>query len=376
MKILFLIPDSLESPMGGMGEQCRNVLLNLSDQHEYTVLGSQNQPFTEYTDRKKYYPIESPPIPIGNLDPLLASIVNQTPIAAKAASMPKPDLIHAFDWSCCYAAAILKQQWNVPLILTMQLSISKLLEAMNPVGTLSNVLTDALAGIELMGLIHADKIIQVSHDYAEKTLPVFKEKTQIIPNGIDLKNYLEPKEKFILPGKNSTKMIYLGRLAFMKGVHQLLKSKIPDNIDLIFIGGNRGGNVEIEEEIAQQVKEKANVFYLGPLYGDQKIAALQAADAVIMPSLHEPFGIVALEALASKSILLSSFANGMGDFLTEDIAINCGTTPETIELAIEKFLSLTKEEKQERIEKGVKLCEKFDWRLIAAEIEKIYATFA
>ena len=102
---------------------------------------------------------------------------------------------------------------------------------------------------------------------------------------------------------------------------------------------------------------------------------LFAADAVIMPSIHEPFGIVALEALASKSILLSSFVDGMGDFLTEDVAINCGTSKESIEKALDNLINLQEEERVQRIKKGLEICKEYTWEKSAKKLAAIYSLF-
>lgn len=363
-----LVPDSLENPMGGMGEQAKQLLKNFK--HQCTVIGSSKQLATDYGNGKRFFPITEAPIPLGNTDPHLNNIFQQSAFVAATLNLEKHDVVHAFDWNAFYPGFLIAKKWNVPLVITIQLSINELTKNLQPSDSHSDI-SLFLKGIEYFGLINANAIIQVSQSYAKNFPRYFYPKTRVIYNGIDNKEWRKT-EIFKLPGDNKTKVIFLGRLAYQKGVHLLLKSTIPKDIDLIYIGGDRGSNTELQDEIIKQSQKQKNIHYLGALYGKEKIGALQAADAVIMPSIHEPFGIVALEALASKSILISSFVNGMGDFLSEDVAIKCELSPKGINKALKTFLHTSKEERKKRIEKGVKLCSKFDWSQITKEVEEVY----
>ena len=158
----------------------------------------------------------------------------------------------------------------------------------------------------------------------------------------------------------------------MKGVFALCQARIPAEIDLIFIGKNEGGDKSTVDAVMEKVKNTSNVHYIGPLFGQDKVDALRSADAIIMPSVHESFGIVALEALASESILLSSFVDGMRDFLTEEVAINCGTDAQSIEYALERLLNMSEEEKAQRRTKGLRVAEEYSWDKAAEKTKELY----
>lgn len=338
--------------MGGMGEQCRQIVKRLS--HQCVIVDSTQSNKTR--------------VPIGISDPLVVSFLTQANFVGSAVEHDF-DLVHAFDWSTFYAGCVLAEQRRVPLVVTVQLSISQLGQSLSP-SVLSPVELTA-AGIELMGLTRADRIIQVSQSYSDSFPSIFTSKTTVITNGIDNQEWEKPRQ-FQLPGTRRHKVVFIGRLAYQKGVHLLLQSEIPSDVDLIYIGGNRGSNTELVDEVVRQSKERDGVHYLGPLYGEDKIGALQAADAIVMPSIHEPFGIVALEALASRSILLSSFANGMSDFLTEDVAINCGATTDSISAAMQRVVVMSDCEKRDRVSKGLEICKHHDWDRIANQLESVY----
>ena len=104
----------------------------------------------------------------------------------------------------------------------------------------------------------------------------------------------------------------------------------------------------------------------------EKLNVLKSADGVIMPSIHEPFGIVGLEALASGCILLSSFVDGISDYLTEDVGINCGTDVFSISNALHDFLILPEDEIKYRQQKGIEIAKQYDWGKLSNQYYKVY----
>jgi len=66
----------------------------------------------------------------------------------------------------------------------------------------------------------------------------------------------------------------------------------------------------------------------------------------------------------------------MGDFLTEDVAINCGTSKESIEKALDTFINMKIEDKNQRIEKGLEISKEYTWEKSARKLEAIYSLFA
>jgi glycosyltransferase involved in cell wall biosynthesis len=114
-----------------------------------------------------------------------------------------------------------------------------------------------------------------------------------------------------------------------------------------------------------------NVHYVGGKYDDEKFYFLKSADAVIMPSIHEPFGIVALEALASGCVLLSSVVDGLAEFLDDTVCIPCGVSPDTITQAIQKWNNMNDGDVKNLVGRGLERASKYDWKDIALKTEKI-----
>lgn len=369
--ILTLVPDSITHPTGGMGVECKYLIENLSGDFDFKVLG---HPDTEAPD---YFTGVYNRFPNMKHGPLL-NVAGQLEYFFQAIKSDKPDIIHIHDWTLYWTGVYLADYFKVPLVMTMQLSIKLL----NQIGIFYAQDINSHDGfainkmhteMEILGLQRSDVIVQVSHEYAKpfNQIPGLQEKTVIVPHGIDLSEW-DTYEKIELPGTRKFKIVYIGRIAPMKNIEAILEAQIPDDIDLIFVGTHIGGDHFLFERMKSFAQEHDNVHYYGPAYGQDKINLLKSADAVLMPSIHEPFGIVALEALASESILLSSFAGGMKDFLSEDVAIHCGVTPRSIESAYDTFLSLSKKDKASRIQKGLEICKEYSWVHAAEKMKKVY----
>ena len=374
MRIQGLLTDNPINIMGGMGEQLKNNLKYIDKKYHFDIIGCDQ--YAEYKgDNFHFKSLENFfSIYSGRIDPLFGPFINQNMFIQKSFEFPKPDIIHSFDWSTFMPSMFLAKHYKVPLICTIQLSIKELIKSYN-IDPYASPMYRLHEAMEVEGLNRSDAIIQVSHAYAKNTNKIFWPKTFVVENGIELSEW-QPKNKINLPGKNKYKIIFIGRIEYQKNIQAILEVNIPKNIDLIIIGGHKGSAQELIDKVIERSRKDENFIYVGPKYDQEKIDWMFASDAVLMPSLHESFGIVALEALASNNILLSSFAAGMGDFLTENCAINCGISKESIEKGLYKFLNMTEEHKQKMIQNGLEVCREYTWEKSAKKLEAIYSLFA
>ena len=372
MKVTVIIPDSMTTPTGGLGVQFHNLYKRLSKDIDFCIVG-----FPDEGNKGDNYREAINPMPHVNYGPLTA-LMGQIVYFKEALEFGKPDIVHAYDWTTYLAGYYLATYFNVPLVSSMQLSIKGLesqgiYNCADPNSIDGQLLHNYQCEIEKFVLEKSDRIICVSKAYS-KYLPEVFYKTAIIPNGIDLSEWKD-KADVVFPGKNKYKVVYIGRFASMKGVHNLLKANIPKDIDLILVGSPNGGDGQVIQEIDPAIKANDNIYYVGPLYDQNKIDMLNGADAVIVPSTHEPFGIVALEALASKSILLSTRVDGMGDFLDDKNSILIPPGSRGIEKAFNDFLQLTDNQKEQMIQEGLKTCKEHDWDSIAKQYLDVYNVY-
>lgn len=369
MVIHALFPDSILKPVGGLGEQVGQIYYRLKDKVDFRIFG-----FPQSEELDGYTPVSNFMTQMYNGSFLsLTNQINYFYHSVK--SKDKPDLIHAMDWSTYIAGHFAAKYWEVPLLVTMQLSVigqrEKGIFYCNDIDSYDGFSLHYAHEIsEEIGLESADKIIHVSKPYAER-FEEHKDKSVIIPNGIDLKFWEGKAKPFDFPGDRKHKLIYIGRFAEMKGILQLCQAKIPEDVDLYFIGDSRGGEQHCWKAV-QQKCEEPNVHYLGFLRGEEKKSVMQSADAIIIPSIHEPFGIVGLEAMAAGSLIISSFVDGISEYLTDDIGLRISPTSESISSVLQDFVKMNKKDINKRVSKGLKEVQNYNWDKIADKYLNLY----
>lgn len=379
MNILILSPDSPINSMGGLGVHLKNILTYI-DNTKYNITTISLGIINDITiNNNIIYGIDSINY-TQEEDAYMQTFICQSSIVSKVNSLiienkiNVPDIIHIMDWSTAIVGIQLAKQFNAKIVFAVHLSI---INYINDIPLIQEISQRIASDIEFNTCKYANKIIQVSNYYSNLfPFKIFQNKTEVVYNGVNIQEF-KTNRKYKLPGKNKVKVLYIGRFAEMKNVQTLLQI-IPkfSNIDWLFAGGLQGSSPELLNQIKCLSQTKDNIFYLGYVDKTNKVELMSSVDLIIMPSIHEPFGLVALEALSAgqngKTILMSSFVDGMGEFLTEDSAINCGTTVESITNSINYFLSLSKKDKKKLRENGIKLANKYSWQECAKNIQNVW----
>jgi glycosyltransferase involved in cell wall biosynthesis len=170
-----------------------------------------------------------------------------------------------------------------------------------------------------MILREADAVTACSQYLLDKAIqvePSIAGKGQVIHNGIDPERFIN-KSVHLHPRPYA---FAFGRLTHKKGFDLLLKAfaqsdAVERGVDLIIAG-------EGEEEnalslLAQQLGLESRVHFLGRATPTEVVRLLNGALFVVVPSRREPFGIVALEALAAGKPVLATKTGGLEEFLSE-----------------------------------------------------------
>jgi glycosyltransferase involved in cell wall biosynthesis len=355
--VLVFLPDRFNKPYGGMGENSKFFLEQLSGDFDFSVVGFPDpEPAPAFV---KNYRGALNPLPEISVSHLI-TLFGQISYLSEAISIGiRPDIIYAYDWSAYLAALKASEYFQAPLVVRVSLSPTRMLEDGFPLGlNIQNpaevAIHQSLCEMERIGLERARSIIHISKGYSRRFQS--DPRVSIVPNGIDLERW-HTARPYRLPGEGRIKVIYIGRFVPVKGVHLLLDATIPKDVDLIFVGGPEGSMAGLYERTIERSGISKNIHYIGALHGQEKIDALSSADAVIMPSLHEPFGTVALEAFASKSILITTGVDGLSDFVNESNAIICEKSVAGIEKALSELVLLGPEKREDMIQNGLAVCE-------------------
>lgn len=165
----------------------------------------------------------------------------------------------------------------------------------------------------------ADMLICVSEAEKNKLItlyPACEDKIKVIHNGISI-NETYHNDNY----KNSRKTFgYIGRVDERKGVYDMIRYITKfDNINLkIATGKPRQAELQRIIQYLRNTETFDKVDFLGWCSGERKQNFFKSIDALIIPSLYEPFGYIALEAMVHGVPVISSRNGGLTEILGED----------------------------------------------------------
>lgn len=131
---------------------------------------------------------------------------------------------------------------------------------------------------------------------------------------IDIKNYFETKPKYlvVIPGRlHPTK----GHVFFIESLFDYIRKHKAENLGVMFLGGGPLKN-ELEEKLLQY-DIKNNIKITGIIKNELLLSYLAFSDLVVIPSISEGFGNVAIEALMQGSTILTSNAGGLPEIIND-----------------------------------------------------------
>lgn len=189
-------------------------------------------------------------------------------------------------------------------------------------------------------------------------LPSLRDRTFVIPNGIP--GGLEHE-----PVKSTRDVLYIGRLHEKKQVLQLIeawKRRESTDQNLVIAGW---GDSDYEERVKQAVQGASNVRFVGPLYGDAKLAALQSSQFFILPSLSEGLPMAVLEALQHGCIPILTDGCNLPELFADRIAYRMSADFSDFDSVVNAALSLSTEESKARSIEAANYSKRYLWSTIA-----------
>lgn len=239
-------------------------------------------------------------------------------IAKEEVESFKPDIIHAQHlWITPYAAA----QTGVPYIVTAHGTDLK--------GFVKDKRYHPYA---LEGAKKAQKIITISkqvHAEVQELYGVADSQCDLIMNGYDenlfmIKPDLNTEEvlrSFNIERTSKHLVSFAGKLTHFKGIDVLLKAAKHYEKELDDVMTLIAGNGELYDELTGLKNELGlkNVHFLGHVTQKQLVDLYNIADVSTVPSRTEPFGLVAIEALACGTPVVGTNQGGLPDFITDKV---------------------------------------------------------
>ncbi len=292
----------------------------------------------------------------------------------------RPDVVHAHDWLVTYPAVAIADELAVPLVATMHAT-----EAGRHSGWLSQPLNQQVHSVEWWLANRADALVTCSTAMRAEVAHLFDVSADLITvihNGIQARAWrIGTAEVSAVRDAHSPAgtplLVFFGRLEWEKGVHDLvaalprIRARQPGT-RLVVAG--KGRQQEELMAVARKHRVRRAVDFVGHLSDRELRATLAAADAVVLPSRYEPFGIVALEAAAAGAPLVASAAGGLAEVVVDGrtgVSFPPGNVPALAE-AVQTVLADPAAARVRARAARSRLAVDFDWDRIAAATVEVY----
>ncbi len=310
----------------------------------------------------------------------LMNLNMQKEAAAIAAKLSGPiDVFHAHDWLVANAGIGLKHIFRKPLIVTMHST---------EIGRREGLHTDTEKMIhetEAWLTYEAWKVICCSDYMVQHVKWAFglpNDKLVMVPNGVNHSIYdglekqhlTEFRRKFALPEEKL--VLFVGRLVYEKGIHILINAvpRVLSKVNAKFVIVGSGYMKDQLLTIVRSMGLEHKVLFQGFMDEENLLKLQKIADVCVVPSMFEPFGIVALEAMAAKSPVVASDTGGLSEIINHEVtgikvypnnadSLAWGITKVLLDAGFSTYLS---ENAYNTI------LEKYDWNKIAKQTKNIY----
>ncbi len=283
------------------------------------------------------------------------------------------DLVHAHDWSVGNAARVVSRILGIPLVTTIHATESGRNRGLH------NPFQEEIHEIEQNLIRESDRVICCSRFMQEEVAALFNPeigKTTVIPNGVNPNRFVgtrmpgEVAEKYGIDDDDHV-IFNIGRLVSEKGVAVLINAfnrflgYCPRS--KLIIGG-KGPQMEELVNLTATLGLGNRVLFSGFIPDDIRDMLFCRADMTVFPSLYEPFGIVALEAMAAGTPVIVSRVGGLAEIVVDEIT-GLQVPKDDADALAEAMVRLTQETglSARLSREALKTLEyKYNWRGIAA----------
>jgi D-inositol-3-phosphate glycosyltransferase len=255
------------------------------------------------------------PIPKDELVPHLAALADGLERAWRA---EPPDVVHAHFWMSGLAATAALADRDIPFVQTFHAlgSVKRRHQRDADTSPAGRVAAErALAR-------RADRVLATCDDELFELIRMGapRRRVSIVPCGVDAVVF--SPDGPVADRSERPRLVSIGRLVRRKGVDEVVAAlaRVPE-AELVVAGGAGGADPDLArlQDLAARCQVADRVRFLGPVARRQVPALLRSADAVVCAPWYEPFGIVALEAMACGRAVVATAVGGMQDTVVHGV---------------------------------------------------------
>jgi glycogen(starch) synthase len=294
------------------------------------------------------------------------------------------DLVHGHDWLVANACDHLAKRFEAPLVTTIHAT-----EYGRHQGWVDKHPQTYIHGVERWITNRSQRVIACSHYMREQIVDIFgvaEKRVSVIPNGIDPDDLpaQEPAElerlrsEFAAPEEKL--VLLIGRLVYEKGF-QLALEAMPRVVEeapgtRFLVAGSGTHEAELHRQ-AEELGLMEHGTFLGWIGDDVLHSLYRIADLTVVPSIYEPFGLVALEAMASGCPCIVADTGGLREVVVHEeggLRFRADDPEALAEVAIRV---LSDDELGRRlVADAYEHVRRFDWGDVAEQTAAVYADLA
>ncbi len=292
------------------------------------------------------------------------------------------DLIHAHDWLVGRAALELKRRYGLPVITTVHAT-----ETGRGNG-IHNTYQKTIHNIEELLIRNSDRVICCSRfmvEHIQENFGIASEKVNLIPNAVDMTQFNRTPESSGASLKTADRengsdrklVLYVGRMVREKGVHILIDAfeklqKERVNADLVIVGEG-----PVKDSLMRETQKRGldrHVHFTGLVDQASLVKLYSSSHVFVLPSLYEPFGIAALEAMASGVPVVVSDSGGLAEIVENGVnGIKVpAEDPSSLSTALRTLLEDSSLADRLRKNAYSSLLERYNWDLVAEKTLEAY----
>jgi glycogen(starch) synthase len=288
-------------------------------------------------------------------------------------------LIHGHDWLVAGAAATLSDRLGIPYLTTIHAT-----EHGRHQGWVADEPQAHIHSVERWMAQRAERVIVCSHYMRGHVADVFdidERRVTVIPNGVDpsdlrpIEDLAALRKEFAAPHERL--VLLVGRLVYEKGF-QLALDAMPGLIERVgdvrfLVAGSGTHEAELKAQ-AERLGLLDHGTFLGWIGDDVLHSLYRIADLCVVPSIYEPFGLVALEAMASGCPCIVADTGGLREVVPRGERVGLrfnGGDAEHLGVMIERLL-VDEQLRDRLVTEASEHVLRFDWDDIAQRTRAIY----